>query len=241
LEQRPAWEKFFISGHFFVDQGIKIDHNHTHCLSFLLFYIVKRNGENFMAEPVSEFGVLLEAIRAGDNQALTQLLKKISGPLHKAARKLIGRPLQPHLDSVDLVQAVILILWQGLRNGKFQITTQDHLISLLKTLLRRTVARHWRTLKPITAATLEGSLDATVVDQPLIPPGREPDPGRASEIEDTVENLLNQLDEVDRRLLVLRYDGHSTAEAARQLGMDPAFLRVRLSRLRKRLQHHEDL
>ncbi len=53
---------------------------------------------------------------------------------------------------------------------------------------------------------------------------------------DQIEHLLNQLDDAERELIVLRLEGYSTAEVARQLNINPDVTRVRLSRLRKRLR-----
>jgi DNA-directed RNA polymerase specialized sigma24 family protein len=53
---------------------------------------------------------------------------------------------------------------------------------------------------------------------------------------DQVEQILRPLDENDRRLIELRLEGCGTAEAARKLGLDPDVSRVRLNRLRKRLE-----
>ena len=48
--------------------------------------------------------------------------------------------------------------------------------------------------------------------------------------------MLSKLDETERHLLQLRLDGHTTVEAARQLGLNSDVVRVRLSRLRLRLR-----
>ena len=45
----------------------------------------------------------------------------------------------------------------------------------------------------------------------------------------------------DRRLIVMRLQGYRTREIAAELGIDSAVLRVRLSRLRKRLRQDKPL
>lgn len=49
---------------------------------------------------------------------------------------------------------------------------------------------------------------------------------------------MSTLDETERRLIELRLEGCTTAEVARQLGLDPDVLRVRLGRLRRRLRQN---
>jgi DNA-directed RNA polymerase specialized sigma24 family protein len=102
-------------------------------------------------------------------------------------------------------------------------------------MVKRKIARHWQRLK---RQPRPGSDD---------PPGRntrqalvdlctsKDDPGSAFRSREAVKHFLEGLDDIDRRLLEIRMDGHSTSEAARQLGVGAGFLRVRLGRLRKRL------
>jgi len=63
----------------------------------------------------------------------------------------------------------------------------------------------------------------------------EPGPMAEAERRDAIERIMQECDPADKKLLQLRLEGHSTAEAARALDADPDVLRVRLSRLRKRL------
>ena len=58
---------------------------------------------------------------------------------------------------------------------------------------------------------------------------------------DAVEHLCRLVDDKDRQLIELRLQGCSTAEVARRLNLDPDILRVRLSRLRKRLREQNVL
>src|SRR5262249_39611931 len=91
-----------------------------------------------------EFTELLERVKAGDDQAMAQLMDQSRDALIRAARLLIGKALRSHLDSVDLVQSVQIILWMGLRTGRFSLSNSASLFALAQTLLRRKVARLWR-------------------------------------------------------------------------------------------------
>jgi RNA polymerase sigma-70 factor (ECF subfamily) len=61
------------------------------------------------------------------------------------------------------------------------------------------------------------------------------DPVGAAIYHEELDHVLGALGPLDRRLVDLRLRGYSTAEAARELGLDPHHLRVRLGRLRQRL------
>ena len=45
-----------------------------------------------------------------------------------------------------------------------------------------------------------------------------------------------ELDPIERQLIAMRIDGFSTIDVARALDLDPDVLRVKLSRVRKRLR-----
>ena len=56
------------------------------------------------------------------------------------------------------------------------------------------------------------------------------------ERDDQVRQVMMRVSENDRRMLELLLLGHSVAATARTLGVEPATLRMRLSRLRVRIR-----
>jgi RNA polymerase sigma-70 factor (ECF subfamily) len=186
-----------------------------------------------MPEADKEFAALLAQARAGDTAALAELARRYEPEVRLVARVQLGPAMRPHLDSMDLVQSVHRSLMLGLRAGKFDVSSPDQLVALALTVVRRKVARKWRHLRR-QQRSLPGraeSLDLTLAS--LAVP--DSDPARAAELRDATEHLCAGLDETERRVLELRLEGHSTAEVARELGLDADVLRVRLSRLRRRL------
>lgn len=179
-----------------------------------------------MSPSLQDFAELVSRSQAGDETAMAKLVTMYGKALRRAARVLIGAPLRPVLDSVDLVQSINIILLQGLRRNKVDVTSPEKLMALCLTLLRRRVARYWRRIK-IDNAAVKASGAALAANS-----NRRGDPSQALQVSET----LAELEEPDRRLVALRLWGYSTAEAARELGMDAAVLRVRLARLRKKLR-----
>jgi RNA polymerase sigma factor (sigma-70 family) len=194
-----------------------------------------------MLVDTTDFAELVDRVKAGDDLAMAQLMKQYVGALQRTARALIGRNLQSSLDSDDLVQSVQMVMWVGLRTGKFSLPTPEQWLALAKVLLKRKVARHCRSIQPQANATLDGALIDTVTDVAIFAPPVEDDPGAKAEFDDLVENFLSRLDGVDRELVRLRFEGYSTAEVARRLNLDAGVLRVRLGRLRKRFAEFRDL
>jgi RNA polymerase sigma-70 factor (ECF subfamily) len=188
-----------------------------------------------MPDPTDTFQLLLQRVRLGDGAALAELARRYEPEVRLTARVLLGRALRCHLDSVDLVQSVHHTLLLGLRQNKFVIAGPQQLLGLAVTLARRKVARHWRKLKrqrrtdEVETAHADAGLLATL-------PSTETDPAQSAQDADLLARLCSTLDDKDRRLVELRLQGWSTAEAARRLGLDPDVTRVRLSRLRRRLR-----
>jgi RNA polymerase sigma factor (sigma-70 family) len=181
----------------------------------------------------SDFTQLIERIRQGDERALEKLLSAVASPLRRMADRLIGHSLRPHVDAEDLVQAVSLILWRGLQSGKFELAAPQQLIRLAATLLKRQAARAVQQHKLNLSATLEGDLRATWSDQPILANNMVV---QKAEREDQIRHLMKRVNHDDRKMLELLLLGHSIAAAARLLDVEPATLRMRLSRLRVRLR-----
>jgi RNA polymerase sigma factor (sigma-70 family) len=182
-----------------------------------------------------EFDQLLQQARSGDESAMARLVERYEPEVRIVARAKLGAALRPHLDSVDLVQSVHRSLIVGLRAERFDISTPENLIALALTIVRRKVARHWRKLKR-QQRLAEGTDSQNLPDMLGEIAGSETDPAQHAAVQEATAQLIAQLDESERRVIELRLEGHTTAEVARQLQLDPDVLRVKLSRLRRRLR-----
>jgi RNA polymerase sigma factor (sigma-70 family) len=189
--------------------------------------------ETLTSSSPNDFVRLIERIRLGDESALEKLLTAVAVPLRRMANRLIGSSLRPHLDADDLVQAVSLILWRGLRSGKFEIVAVRQLMRLAAVLLKRQAAKAVQRIKPSMTATMEGDMQATLADQPL---RSAQGVAQKAERDDQIRHLMKRVSDEDRAMLQLLLLGHSIAAAARLLDLEPATLRMRLSRLRVRLK-----
>jgi RNA polymerase sigma-70 factor (ECF subfamily) len=189
-----------------------------------------------MAQSPDDLSALLARVRLGDEDALAELVQGYEPEVRLTARVLLGRAMRASLDSVDLVQSVHRTLMEGLRQNKLVVSNPQQLLGLAVTLVRRKIAHHWRRLQrqhPLDADALEtGNLDHVVTS----PSGGEADPAVQAEYNDALEHLYDRLEDQDRRVVQLRLQGYSTAEVARRLGLDADVLRVRLSRLRRKLR-----
>ena len=184
----------------------------------------------------TDFDLLLLAARSGDAEALGKLVAQYEPELRIVARMRLGVALRPHLDSIDLVQSVHRSLLIGLRANRFDIASPEKLIALALTIVRRKVAKHWRHLKrqQRLSGVAEGSDD--LVDTLLALQSIEPTVSESTELRDHLKRLMLELDPIEKQLIAMRIEGFSTIEVARSLDLDPDVLRVKLSRVRKRLR-----
>jgi RNA polymerase sigma-70 factor (ECF subfamily) len=192
--------------------------------------------ERPVAEPSEAFAALLARAREGDSAAVAELVGRYESRVWLVARVLLGPALQPHLDSMDLVQSVHRSLLLGVCRGKFAVPTPEERVALATTMVRRKVARKWRHLRR------QRRLESWPADAGPLPElllslhSTDPDPAQAGQFNDAVRQLCGGLDATRRRLVELRLDGHTTAEIAAELGLSGVAVRVALTRLRQQLR-----
>lgn len=188
-----------------------------------------------MLDSADEFATLMSRVRSGEEDALAELVRRYEPELRVAARVRLGPALRPHLDSMDLVQSVHGSLIRGLRENQFDISSPQKLIALAVTLVRYKIAHHWRHLQRqqrLSGGSDEGNMEGLLVS--LSDPGN--DPASTVQLRDQVRHLCQNLTPSDRLLVQLRLQGYQPAEIAERLGIDAVALRVRLTRLRQRLE-----
>ena len=180
------------------------------------------------------FDTLLHQVKSGSEAALTRLVHEYENEVRLAARMLLGSKLRRYVDSIDLVQSVHFTLFEGLKQGKFEITSPENLVGLAVTIVRRKIINHWRRQERHQrwqAAESQQSIQDAAAGGDL-----QLGPAEVAEQKDAVDFILHQLQGTDRRLIELRLEGLTTAEVAERLQIDSHVLRVRLGRLRERLR-----
>ena len=191
--------------------------------------------KNSLTDSQAEFQKLLELARTGDQSALKTLVGQYEAEVRMVARARLGPALRPHLDSVDLVQSVHKSLFLGLQEGKFDISSPEKLTALAITIVRRKAARVWRHNQRQKRLSGAGEKHARL-SQVLVSLSHSGDPTTRVALQEQLDRVLDQIEPESRRLIELRLEGYSTVDAANELGVDADVARVRLSRLRKRLE-----
>ncbi len=184
-----------------------------------------------------DFQELLDRVRAGDPQAIESLVERYQRAILRVVRARLGKPMRSLLDSMDIVQSVHRSLLLGLRAEKFKFQSADQLIALAALMVQRKVSRHWARLKTGVARTISPTVESETAS-PVIErvPANLPSPSMELSRQELLDECLSSLNELDQQLVRCKLAGQSTAETAQALGRDPAFIRMRWSRLRQTLR-----
>jgi RNA polymerase sigma-70 factor (ECF subfamily) len=172
-----------------------------------------------------DFAAVLQRARQGDCAAMTRLVEEYEPQIHRVARRRLGSTLRAAFDSMDLVQSVHRSLLLCLRANKYTFAGPQDLVALAVTMVKRKAARK--------CARLQLEQDCLRLREQLLARAR---PERAAALAGELQELLEGLNDADRQLLALYLKGHSSVEAARILGLEADSLRVRRSRLFRKLR-----
>ena len=176
-----------------------------------------------MPEPTS-FTEFLRRIRAGDQQAAAELVRRYEPLIRRVVRqRLEDQRLCRLFDSMDVCQSVLASFFVRAALGQYELRNPDDLLKLLATMARNKVVDRTR----------RADVDRRVPEEALpeeaqVAPGASPSQQVA--LHDLVEEARRRLSPDERRVLELRQQGLEWAEVAAQVGGSPEALRKRFTR-----------
>jgi RNA polymerase sigma factor (sigma-70 family) len=187
---------------------------------------------------------LIQRVRAGDEAAATELVRRYEPMVRRAARVRLTDPrLGRLLDSMDICQSVMASFFVRAALGQYELDTPDQLLRLLATMARNKLANQahgQRAARRDVRRVDPGAFD--VVDVAA----RDGSPSRQCEARELLEQARARFTPEERRLLDLRQDGREWAEVAAELGGTAEALRKKLARAVDRvarelgLDEHDD-
>jgi RNA polymerase sigma factor (sigma-70 family) len=184
-----------------------------------------------MSDVPTEFQTLMQQLRAGSQEAASELAKKYGSHVRRAVRDRMRGELRPKYDSVDFEQQV----WKSFFAEAHSLPDlQDpaQLISYLVGMARHKVAdegRHLLTQK--RDAQREVRIDERAAEAGPHPASRDPTPSAVAVFHEELELLVsNQPPEV-RRLVELKMQGMTNHEIAEALGVHERTVRRMTERL----------
>ena len=174
------------------------------------------------------FRALLSRIRAGDQQATAELVRRYEPALRRTVRLWLRDPhLRRLLDSTDVSQCVLLNFFAGIAAGRYLFDTPEEMLRLLAVMARNQVVndalRHRAERRDHRRTASAGPGEREIAD-----PG--PGPDRYVAAQELLSKARHLLTPLERELLELREQGRRWAEIATARGESPEALRKQLAR-----------
>ena len=178
--------------------------------------------------PQDDFVDLIQRVRAGDEQASAELVRRYEPAIRVAVRARLTDPkLRRLLDSMDVCQSVLGNFFARAASGQFELDRPEQLVALLATMARNRVTNH-------AHAQQAGRRDQRRLrppdlhDEDLVDPGS--DPSAAVDDRDLLEAVEDRLSAEERALAKQWASGDPWDEIGARNGGRPDALRVRLAR-----------
>jgi RNA polymerase sigma-70 factor (ECF subfamily) len=179
-----------------------------------------------MSEDAS-FADLIRRVRAGDQSAAADLVRRYGEPILRSASLRLNRRLRRAYESQDLGQAVLGSFFVRVAAGQYELETPEQLLKLLATMVRNKVSklvRHEQAERRDQRRLAAGSPEEHEVT------GREASPSRQVSGKELLEETMRRLGAEERRLLELRQQGLDWAAIAAEVGGTPEARRKQLDR-----------
>ena len=173
------------------------------------------------------FRSLLKRVRAGDEQAATELVRSYEPAIRRAARvRMADARLGRVLDSMDICQSVMASFFVRAASGMYDLETPEQLLRLLATMARNKLANQANKLRAARRDQRRvegGSADMDVA-------GRDPHPSVEVAARELLDEVHRRLTPDELQILEHRERGSDWAEIAVALGGTPEALRKRHTR-----------
>jgi hypothetical protein len=145
-----------------------------------------------------DFVELIRRVRAGDERASVELVRRYEPAIRIAVRARLSDPrLRRLLDSMDVCQSVLANFFVRVSTGQFELDKPEQLIGLLSTMARNRVTNH--ALQQRAARRDQRRVqpsDSNGWD--MVDPG--PDPSAAVDGRDLLEAVNVRLSDQERQL-----------------------------------------
>lgn len=169
---------------------------------------------------------LLQAARAGDTQALTQLLEQHQAQVYRFGMKMCRNPE----DAEDVLQETLLAMARGIRDFRGASSVSTWLYTIARSHCIKKKRRSKFAPEPDRSLETEATHEAAR----LMDPGKPADEALVSkQVEQALEQAIGALDPMYREVLVLRdMEGLTAPEVAEVLGISVQAVKSRLHRAR---------
>jgi RNA polymerase sigma factor (sigma-70 family) len=183
-----------------------------------------------------DFVAFLRRIRAGDDAAATELVRRFEPLIRREVRMRIGDDrLNRAFDSVDVSQSVLACFFSQAAAGEYELYQPEQLARLLLTMARNRLISRTRIERRLVRDVRRLTADPSVLEH--VTDGR-PSPSQVVSRKEELELLKASLSDEERQIFDLRVRGLSWNEVATRLGGSGPARRMQLSR---GLERHREL
>lgn len=157
---------------------------------------------------------LLDRIRAGHDDAATQLYLRYAGRLRALAAQRTAADLKSRVDPEDIVQSVFRTFFRRVARGEYSVPEGEELWKLFLVIalnkVRATGAFHHAAMRD-TRQTAGGEAVSDAV-------ARSDDDEALATLRMTISDMLNDMPESSREVIALRIEGHEVNTIAERTG-----------------------
>jgi RNA polymerase sigma-70 factor (ECF subfamily) len=181
-----------------------------------------------MADEEASFQELIHRVRARDEQAAADLVKRYERAIRVAVRvRLGGADLRGLLDSMDICQSVLASFFVRAALGQYELDTPQQLLRLLTAMARHKLLNQARKQRTARRDAGREERDPEAVNAVV---DHAPDPSQIVADRELVDRLYARLPEDARWLADQRAQGRGWDDLAAEAGSSPDALRMRLKR-----------
>src|SRR5450432_248551 len=164
-----------------------------------------------MAED-ADFLDFLRRIRAGDDEAALELVRRFEPMIRREIRGRIGDSrLNRAFDSVDVSQSVFANFLSRAATGEYELDRPDQLARLLVTMARHRLISRVRNERRLVRDVRRLTADPGVLDQVA---DAHPSPSQIASRKEELELLTTSLTDEERQIFELRAEGLSWDQVA---------------------------
>jgi RNA polymerase sigma factor (sigma-70 family) len=184
----------------------------------------------------SSFDALVERLRAGDEDAATEVFSRFVTRLIALARGQIHDVLRHKEAPEDVVQSVFRSFFRRQREGQITVESWEGVWAVLTAITLRKCGNRIDFYRAARRDVFREARTERVSQEvaALAAVAREPTPDEAVMLTDTLENLMRGLEEPDREILSLHLQEYTVPEISQQVGYAERTVWRTLGRIRKR-------